>query len=179
MTSLHCTAVKISDLGSVGCVCCVFCKRALCVFQASLSIWGWGGLGVVLFLVTFGPFAVFYLAFYIFCFIGGWATSAFYFFVIAQHYKSLIDDLSALNLTSIFQGFCGYFALWKDQLRETPRTMRTLLLTTHTNWYNEGKSPKSAFCPRLACTDKVISEFLVMFCLSYRYWMKWNWNWSL
>uniref|UniRef100_A0A8C2X7F8 Sorting nexin 13 n=1 Tax=Cyclopterus lumpus TaxID=8103 RepID=A0A8C2X7F8_CYCLU len=42
-----------------------------CVFQASLSIWGWGGLGVVLFLVTFGPFAIFYLAFYIFCFIGG------------------------------------------------------------------------------------------------------------
>uniref|UniRef100_A0A3Q3NCZ5 Sorting nexin 13 n=1 Tax=Labrus bergylta TaxID=56723 RepID=A0A3Q3NCZ5_9LABR len=40
-------------------------------FQASLSIWGWGGLGVVLFLVTFGPFAIFYLAFYIFCFIGG------------------------------------------------------------------------------------------------------------
>uniref|UniRef100_A0A665U538 Sorting nexin 13 n=1 Tax=Echeneis naucrates TaxID=173247 RepID=A0A665U538_ECHNA len=38
---------------------------------ASLSIWGWGGLGVVLFLVTFGPFAIFYLAFYIFCFIGG------------------------------------------------------------------------------------------------------------
>uniref|UniRef100_A0AAQ5XS93 Sorting nexin 13 n=1 Tax=Amphiprion ocellaris TaxID=80972 RepID=A0AAQ5XS93_AMPOC len=36
-----------------------------------LSIWGWGGLGVVLFLVTFGPFAIFYLAFYIFCFIGG------------------------------------------------------------------------------------------------------------
>uniref|UniRef100_A0A7N5ZWS6 Sorting nexin 13 n=1 Tax=Anabas testudineus TaxID=64144 RepID=A0A7N5ZWS6_ANATE len=40
-------------------------------FDASLSIWGWGGLGVVLFLVTFGPFAIFYLAFYIFCFIGG------------------------------------------------------------------------------------------------------------
>ncbi|KAM4550372.1 sorting nexin-13 isoform 2-T2 [Fundulus diaphanus] len=39
--------------------------------QASLSIWGWGGLGVVLFFVTFGPFAIFYLAFYIFCFIGG------------------------------------------------------------------------------------------------------------
>uniref|UniRef100_A0A4W6EWS4 Sorting nexin 13 n=1 Tax=Lates calcarifer TaxID=8187 RepID=A0A4W6EWS4_LATCA len=39
--------------------------------EASLSIWGWGGLGVVLFLVTFGPFAIFYLAFYIFCFIGG------------------------------------------------------------------------------------------------------------
>uniref|UniRef100_A0A8B9KQR5 Sorting nexin 13 n=1 Tax=Astyanax mexicanus TaxID=7994 RepID=A0A8B9KQR5_ASTMX len=39
--------------------------------QASLSIWGWGGLGVVLFLITFGPFAIFYLAFYIFCFVGG------------------------------------------------------------------------------------------------------------
>ncbi|RXN13290.1 sorting nexin-13 isoform X1 [Labeo rohita] len=39
--------------------------------QASLSIWGWGGLGVVLFLITFGPFAIFYLAFYILCFIGG------------------------------------------------------------------------------------------------------------
>uniref|UniRef100_H3DK82 Sorting nexin 13 n=1 Tax=Tetraodon nigroviridis TaxID=99883 RepID=H3DK82_TETNG len=39
--------------------------------KASLSIWGWGGLGVVLFLVTFGPFAIFYLAFYIFCFVGG------------------------------------------------------------------------------------------------------------
>ncbi|XP_035038711.1 sorting nexin-13 isoform X3 [Hippoglossus stenolepis] len=39
--------------------------------EASLSIWGWGGLGVVLFLVTFGPFAIFYLAFYIFCFVGG------------------------------------------------------------------------------------------------------------
>uniref|UniRef100_A0A3Q2XV67 Sorting nexin 13 n=1 Tax=Hippocampus comes TaxID=109280 RepID=A0A3Q2XV67_HIPCM len=39
--------------------------------QASLSFWGWGGLGVVLFLVTFGPFAIFYLAFYILCFIGG------------------------------------------------------------------------------------------------------------
>ncbi|XP_054619308.1 sorting nexin-13 isoform X1 [Dunckerocampus dactyliophorus] len=39
--------------------------------QASLSFWGWGGLGVVLFLITFGPFAIFYLAFYILCFIGG------------------------------------------------------------------------------------------------------------
>ncbi|KAM6959521.1 sorting nexin-13 isoform 3-T3 [Aplochiton taeniatus] len=39
--------------------------------EASLSIWGWGGLGVVLFLITFGPFAIFYLAFYIFCFVGG------------------------------------------------------------------------------------------------------------
>ncbi|XP_029299422.1 sorting nexin-13 isoform X6 [Cottoperca gobio] len=47
--------------------------------QASLSIWGWGGLGVVLFLVTFGPFAIFYLAFYIFCFIvGGFAVTLLY-----------------------------------------------------------------------------------------------------
>ncbi|KAK3532469.1 hypothetical protein QTP86_018441 [Hemibagrus guttatus] len=38
---------------------------------ASLSIWGWGGLGILLFLITFGPFAIFYLAFYIFCFFGG------------------------------------------------------------------------------------------------------------
>ncbi|KAJ4927834.1 hypothetical protein JOQ06_015636 [Pogonophryne albipinna] len=48
-------------------------------FIASLSIWGWGGLGVVLFLVTFGPFAIFYLAFYIFCFIvGGFAVTLLY-----------------------------------------------------------------------------------------------------
>ncbi|XP_047663937.1 sorting nexin-13 isoform X1 [Tachysurus fulvidraco] len=39
--------------------------------QASLSVWGWGGLGILLFLITFGPFAIFYLAFYIFCFFGG------------------------------------------------------------------------------------------------------------
>ncbi|XP_044285300.1 sorting nexin-13 isoform X4 [Varanus komodoensis] len=39
--------------------------------EASLSIWGWGSLGVVLFLVTFGPFAIFYFAFYILCFVGG------------------------------------------------------------------------------------------------------------
>ncbi|XP_051948728.1 sorting nexin-13-like isoform X2 [Xyrauchen texanus] len=39
--------------------------------EASLSVWGWGGLGVVLFLISFGPFAIFYLAFYILCFIGG------------------------------------------------------------------------------------------------------------
>uniref|UniRef100_A0A8C9RN71 Sorting nexin 13 n=1 Tax=Scleropages formosus TaxID=113540 RepID=A0A8C9RN71_SCLFO len=38
---------------------------------AGLSVWGWGGLGVVLFLITFGPFAIFYLTFYIFCFVGG------------------------------------------------------------------------------------------------------------
>uniref|UniRef100_A0A803YDS2 Sorting nexin 13 n=1 Tax=Meleagris gallopavo TaxID=9103 RepID=A0A803YDS2_MELGA len=37
----------------------------------SLSIWGWGSLGVVLFLITFGPFAIFYFAFYILCFVGG------------------------------------------------------------------------------------------------------------
>ncbi|KAM6134804.1 sorting nexin-13 isoform 4-T4 [Pterocles gutturalis] len=39
--------------------------------ETSLSIWGWGSLGVVLFLVTFGPFAIFYFAFYILCFLGG------------------------------------------------------------------------------------------------------------
>ncbi|XP_067909015.1 sorting nexin-13-like [Heterodontus francisci] len=39
--------------------------------EAGVSIWGWGGLGVVLFLVTFGPFAIFYFAFYILCFLGG------------------------------------------------------------------------------------------------------------
>ncbi|XP_064146104.1 sorting nexin-13 isoform X4 [Loxodonta africana] len=39
--------------------------------EASLSIWGWGSLGIVLFLVTFGPFVIFYLAFYILCFVGG------------------------------------------------------------------------------------------------------------
>nr|XP_046181727.1 sorting nexin-13-like isoform X6 [Oncorhynchus gorbuscha] len=41
------------------------------LIQASLSVWGWGGLGVVLFLITFGPFAIFYLAFYICCVVGG------------------------------------------------------------------------------------------------------------
>ncbi|XP_060680714.1 sorting nexin-13 isoform X2 [Hemiscyllium ocellatum] len=39
--------------------------------EAGVSIWGWGGLGVVLFVVTFGPFAIFYFAFYILCFLGG------------------------------------------------------------------------------------------------------------
>uniref|UniRef100_A0A8C3EDG3 Sorting nexin-13 n=1 Tax=Corvus moneduloides TaxID=1196302 RepID=A0A8C3EDG3_CORMO len=39
--------------------------------ETSLSIWGWGSLGLVLFLVTFGPFAIFYFAFYILCFVGG------------------------------------------------------------------------------------------------------------
>uniref|UniRef100_A0A2K5RG57 Sorting nexin-13 n=1 Tax=Cebus imitator TaxID=2715852 RepID=A0A2K5RG57_CEBIM len=39
--------------------------------EASLSIWGWGSLGIVLFLITFGPFVIFYLTFYILCFVGG------------------------------------------------------------------------------------------------------------
>ncbi|XP_035286928.1 sorting nexin-13-like isoform X2 [Anguilla anguilla] len=42
-----------------------------CWKQTSLSIWGWSGLGVVLFLITFGPFAIFYFVFYILCFVGG------------------------------------------------------------------------------------------------------------
>ncbi|XP_054914826.1 sorting nexin-13 isoform X2 [Poeciliopsis prolifica] len=50
---------------------CGLAQTLSAIKQASLSIWGWGGLGVVLFFVTFGPFAIFYLAFYIFCFIGG------------------------------------------------------------------------------------------------------------
>ncbi|XP_072365281.1 sorting nexin-13 isoform X4 [Scyliorhinus torazame] len=41
------------------------------IAKAGVSIWGWGSLGVVLFLVTFGPFAIFYFAFYILCFLGG------------------------------------------------------------------------------------------------------------
>ncbi|XP_059584926.1 sorting nexin-13 isoform X2 [Alligator mississippiensis] len=39
--------------------------------ETRLSIWGWGSLSVVLFLGTFGPFAIFYFAFYILCFVGG------------------------------------------------------------------------------------------------------------
>ncbi|XP_077854174.1 sorting nexin-13 isoform X17 [Macaca mulatta] len=39
--------------------------------ETSLSIWGWGSLGIVLFLITFGPFVIFYLTFYILCFVGG------------------------------------------------------------------------------------------------------------
>ncbi|XP_034524698.1 sorting nexin-13 isoform X4 [Ailuropoda melanoleuca] len=39
--------------------------------KTSLSIWGWGSLGIVLSLITFGPFVIFYLAFYILCFVGG------------------------------------------------------------------------------------------------------------
>ncbi|KFV67082.1 Sorting nexin-13, partial [Dryobates pubescens] len=47
--------------------------------QTSLSIWGWGSLGLVLFLVTFGPFAIFYFAFYILCFVGGGLVVTFLF----------------------------------------------------------------------------------------------------
>ncbi|XP_054420133.1 sorting nexin-13 isoform X1 [Pteronotus mesoamericanus] len=39
--------------------------------EISLSIWGWGGLVIVLSLITFGPFVILYLAFYILCFVGG------------------------------------------------------------------------------------------------------------
>ncbi|XP_053570100.1 sorting nexin-13 isoform X1 [Bombina bombina] len=39
--------------------------------EANLTIWGWGSLGIVLFLITFGPFAIFYFAFYVSCFVGG------------------------------------------------------------------------------------------------------------
>ncbi|XP_032090827.1 sorting nexin-13 isoform X1 [Thamnophis elegans] len=39
--------------------------------ETNLSIWGWGSLVVLLFLITFGPFAIFYFAFYILCSVGG------------------------------------------------------------------------------------------------------------
>ncbi|KAM6451054.1 sorting nexin-13 isoform 4-T4 [Liasis olivaceus] len=39
--------------------------------ETNLSIWGWGSLVILLFLITFGPFAIFYFAFYILCFMGG------------------------------------------------------------------------------------------------------------
>ncbi|XP_074051530.1 sorting nexin-13 isoform X4 [Macrotis lagotis] len=46
--------------------------RADSLFQvANFSIWGWGSLAVVLFFVTFGPFAIFYFAFYVLSFVGG------------------------------------------------------------------------------------------------------------
>lgn len=48
-----------------------------------------------------------------------------------------------LILTSPFKGLCGHSALWKDQLRETPGKVRALLLTTHTNWYTEGKHTRA------------------------------------
>ncbi|XP_006240084.1 sorting nexin-13 isoform X1 [Rattus norvegicus] len=46
-------------------------RGVMMLTEASLSIWGWGSLGIVLFLITFGPFVIFYLAFYILCFVGG------------------------------------------------------------------------------------------------------------
>ncbi|XP_005377399.1 PREDICTED: sorting nexin-13 isoform X2 [Chinchilla lanigera] len=46
-------------------------RGVIMLTEASLSIWGWGSLGIVLFLITFGPFVIFYLAFYILCFVGG------------------------------------------------------------------------------------------------------------
>ncbi|XP_036411358.1 sorting nexin-13-like [Megalops cyprinoides] len=39
--------------------------------EGNLSVWGWGAAGAILFLLTFGPFALFYLAFYLLCFAGG------------------------------------------------------------------------------------------------------------
>ncbi|XP_053322437.1 sorting nexin-13 [Spea bombifrons] len=39
--------------------------------QVSRSVWGWGGLGVVLLLIGIGPFYLFYYAFYIICFVFG------------------------------------------------------------------------------------------------------------
>ncbi|KAM8771318.1 sorting nexin-13 isoform 4-T4 [Rhynchonycteris naso] len=46
-------------------------RGVIMLTETSLSIWGWGGLGIVLSLITFGPFVIFYLAFYILCFVGG------------------------------------------------------------------------------------------------------------
>ncbi|XP_059568471.1 sorting nexin-13 isoform X3 [Myotis daubentonii] len=46
-------------------------RGVMMLTETSLSIWGWGSLGVVLSLITFGPFVIFYLAFYILCFVGG------------------------------------------------------------------------------------------------------------
>uniref|UniRef100_A0A8D0BL38 Sorting nexin 13 n=1 Tax=Salvator merianae TaxID=96440 RepID=A0A8D0BL38_SALMN len=47
--------------------------------ETSLSIWGWGSLSVLLFLITFGPFAIFYFAFYILCFVCGGFVVTFLF----------------------------------------------------------------------------------------------------
>ncbi|KAM9288387.1 sorting nexin-13 isoform 2-T2 [Cariama cristata] len=47
--------------------------------ETSPSIWGWGSLGLVLFLLTFGPFTTFYFAFYILCFVGGGFVVTFLF----------------------------------------------------------------------------------------------------
>ncbi|XP_070471950.1 sorting nexin-13 isoform X11 [Equus przewalskii] len=46
-------------------------RAIIMLTETSLSIWGWGSLGIVLSLITFGPFVIFYLAFYILCFVGG------------------------------------------------------------------------------------------------------------
>ncbi|KAL4826935.1 hypothetical protein H8958_013205 [Nasalis larvatus] len=46
-------------------------RGVIMLTETSLSIWGWGSLGIVLFLITFGPFVIFYLTFYILCFVGG------------------------------------------------------------------------------------------------------------
>uniref|UniRef100_A0A4W2G9T3 Sorting nexin-13 n=1 Tax=Bos indicus x Bos taurus TaxID=30522 RepID=A0A4W2G9T3_BOBOX len=46
-------------------------RGVIMLTETSLSIWGWGSLGIVLSLITFGPFVIFYLAFYILCFVGG------------------------------------------------------------------------------------------------------------
>ncbi|XP_060104595.1 sorting nexin-13 isoform X5 [Heteronotia binoei] len=43
--------------------------------ETSLSIWGWGSLVIVLFLIKFGPFIIFY----IFCFVGGGFVVTFLF----------------------------------------------------------------------------------------------------
>ncbi|XP_077160589.1 sorting nexin-13 isoform X4 [Paroedura picta] len=43
--------------------------------ETSLSIWGWGSLVIVLFLIKFGPFIIFY----IFCFFGGGFVVTFFF----------------------------------------------------------------------------------------------------
>lgn len=59
--------------------CLQFFFVFLLLFQADVSIWGWGCLCVVLFLVTFGPFAIFYFVFYILCFVGGWVWSSYLF----------------------------------------------------------------------------------------------------
>uniref|UniRef100_A0A8C5PT09 Sorting nexin 13 n=1 Tax=Leptobrachium leishanense TaxID=445787 RepID=A0A8C5PT09_9ANUR len=47
--------------------------------QVRRSIWGWGGLGVVLLLIGIGPFYLFYYAFYIISFVFGGFLVAFLF----------------------------------------------------------------------------------------------------
>uniref|UniRef100_A0A8P0TL35 Sorting nexin-13 n=1 Tax=Canis lupus familiaris TaxID=9615 RepID=A0A8P0TL35_CANLF len=76
-------AVSAVGGGSGSFRCCYGCCHAarlgrsslprgvIMLTETSLSIWGWGSLGIVLSLITFGPFVIFYLAFYILCFVGG------------------------------------------------------------------------------------------------------------